>query len=443
MRRWLAGALVVFAPALASAQPGAALDEPVPAPTEPAPLVAPPAVITPSAKPAPVEDVDISSLGLDPAPADEHLNLFGFADVSWRALLIPHSSLAANYFPKENSFVVGNVNLYATKKLSRRWRSLLEVRFLYAPTTVNADGTFAASTAPDPADLERPIQYGGISIERVYLEYEINESLTVQAGSFLTPYGIWNVDHGSPAIIPVTRPYIIGENLFPQQQTGIHLYGMHPFGAYQLKYDATLTNGRGPFQAVRDLDHNKAIGARLELEAPWLDGVHLGISAYRGRFTDRPADKIAVDASGNLINTTPAGTSYDELSWGADILVHRGPLHVQAELIGNDRHYLPGNRELARGGFSPDWRYVGAYGLVGYRLDRWWQVMPFAVFEVDRMRDNAETGHDPVVYQTTLGLNFRPDPSVALKVGYTEAHISSPILDVRLRAFMTQAAWAF
>jgi hypothetical protein len=451
-RRLVISAFAFLVPAAAFAQSDPTPSEPVPTVAEP--TVTPAVVATPATPIAPVaeakepdatvSDADIAALGLDPARPDDHLNIYGFADFSWRMLLIPSTSLGANYFPKESSFVVGNINLYVTKSLSTRWRSMLEVRFLYAPAgTKNTDGTFTHTAAPNPGDVERPMQWGGVSIERVYLEYDVNEWLKIQAGSFLTPYGIWNVDHGSPTIIPVTRPYIIGENLFPGQQTGLHLYGKHPFGEYQVGYHATLTNGRGPFQAFRDLDNNKAVGGRLELETPWLDGVQLGISAYKGRYTDRPADVVAVDASGTLINTTPLGISYDEVAWGADALLHLGGLHVQTEVIVNDRNYREGAREATRGGFFNDGRYFGAYVLAGYRLDRWWQVMPYAVVELDRLRSGPDLGHEPSILKEIVGLNFRPDPSVVLKVEYDVAQVYSPILDMKFRAFMAQAAWAF
>jgi hypothetical protein len=125
--------------------------------------------------------------------------------------------------------------------------------------------------------------------------------------------------------------------------------------------------------------------------------------------------------------------------------VKHGPLHVQAELIANDRDYRPGARATTRGGFAADGSYIGAYALVGYRLDRWWQVMPFTVLEIDRNRPNADTGTDPLIVQATAGLNFRPEPSVALKVEYIQAHSYSRLvdLDLDIRILMTQAAWAF
>jgi len=389
------------------------------------------------------DDVDVS--GADPAQPDEHVTISGFADFAFRTLLMPSTALAAAYYPKESSFVVGNLNLYLTKRLSSRWRSFVEVRFTYAPNgAVNADrSAFTKATGPDPADIEREMTWGGVVIERAYLEYEVNEHLTIQAGSFLTPYGIWNVDHGSPAIIPVFRPFIIGENLFPARQSGIHAYGARPFGEYELHYDVTVSNGRGPFDAFRDLDQNKALGARLELETPWLGGLRFGVSGYGGRFTDRPPDQVVADASGKLVNSTPPGTSYDELSFGADVLWKHGPWHVQGEVIGNRRSYRVGERELARGGFLPDDNEIGGYVLGGYRFASWWHVMPFVQLETDEMRANPDFGTGSIIKHGYLGLNFRPDPSVALKINYAGGEFTSVIGKFYYQALMAQAAWAF
>jgi hypothetical protein len=69
--------------------------------------------------------------------------------------------------------------------------------------------------------------------------------------------------------------------------------------------------------------------------------------------------------------------------------------------------------------------------------------MPFGVFEIDRLRPSPNIGDAPTIYQTTLGLNFRPDPSVVLKLNLVQANVVASLRDITFRAFMTQAAWAF
>ncbi len=437
----------LMAPAIAAAQPAPDPD-PVAARV---PVAAPGPVSDPAPDPDPapepagddLDDLDLVGLGLD-SDDRERLNLYGFMDVGFSRLVPPDNALWKFIIPAEPSFAVGNLNLYLTRALSERWRSLLEVRFTYAPAgTKNADGTFVSTTAPDPANAYRPMSWGGVKVERAYLEYDATDALTVQVGSFLTPYGIWNVDHGSPVIIPTLRPWIIGEELFPQQQTGVHVYGQRPVGAYTVSYHATLSNGRGPLQSFRDLDDNKALGGRLELATGWLGSTRLGLSGYRGRFTDRPANRLVVDENGQLETIVPAGTSFDESALGVDVLVERGALRVQAEVIANRRTYRAGARALGRTGFVPDGQYVGSYVLVGHRFDRWWQVMPFVLAEVDDPRTDPEMGDTWRAIQV-VGVNLRPLPSVVLKAEYASVQaLGSPRLTGRLQIFALQAAWAF
>lgn len=68
---------------------------------------------------------------------------------------------------------------------------------------------------------------GRIQIERAWLEYSAHSLLTIRAGQGLTPVGIWNVDRGTPTIIPPSRPYVIGIGMFPTRQTGFELYGSY------------------------------------------------------------------------------------------------------------------------------------------------------------------------------------------------------------------------
>src|SRR5439155_19746980 len=133
--------------------------------------------------------------------------------------------------------------LYLAKSLIRKARALAEVRFTFLPNgSINPDGSIVNTTATDVTNVNRPVQWGGIVIERAYLEYDLGDHLTIRAGRWLTPYGIWNIDHGSPVIIATSRPYIIGEQFFPEHQTGLDAFGSHHQDGFKLNYHLTASN---------------------------------------------------------------------------------------------------------------------------------------------------------------------------------------------------------
>jgi hypothetical protein len=426
-------AIFMTVPALAYAQPAA--DEATPA--EPATATgsaSAPAAAAPSPEPDPVPasatDADLAALGLDPSAAafDDKLNIYGFADMAYQSWHFSHPIVGA---ADTYGFAAGSLNLYLSKNLSERWRTLAEVRFLYLPNGGNdGAGHTTVTKVDDPTNFDRPITWGGIAIERAYVEYDVNANLTIRAGRFLTPYGIWNTDHGSPAIIAAYRPYIIGEQYFPEQQTGVELYGRKLVGDYQVGYHATISNGRSPVDAVSDPDGKPAFGGRLELEAPWSGTLKLGASGYMGRYT-------------GVADTGVTPPSYNERSYGVDAQWDHGALHLQAELIGNDHHYLANARATSAKGFVPDGRQWGVYALAGYRFDRLWNVMPFLMAEYiqpidDTLYDNI-TGYSG-------GLNFRPTSNVILKVmyGLAQSRGTGGLLgDVDIHVFTSQVAWVF
>lgn len=419
--------LALAIPELAFAQPS----EPAPPEDTKAVGTTPEVPTVPVASPT-VEaspDIDLASLGLAPNAAafDDKLNISGFADTEYSVLHFAKPVVA-----DERGFASGSLNLYLAKNLTSRWRFLSEVRYLYAPngSLDQTTGKYTNTAATDFTDFQRSVTWGGISIERAYIEYDLDEHLTIRVGRFLTPYGVWNIDHGSPAIIAAFRPFIIGERYFPEHQTGIDLSGKTFVGEYHIGYHATVSNGRSPTDANYDQDTDLAYGGRLELEAPWAGTVKLGISGYMGRYTGLPA-----------VANSPAD-SYEERSYAGDVQWDHGGLHVQAELIGNERHYRDGQRARTTSGFALDGRQWGGYALVGYRTDRWWNVMPFAYAEmvqpIDGLLYDKISGY-------AAGLNFRPTASVALKVQGTRAQTSGDgLLDNNtITFFATQIAWAF
>lgn len=413
--------------AQAPAETEPSLTEAVPAAENPVP----PPVAEPHAHAPPpaADDFDLSTLDLDPAAAfDGKLHIYGFADFMYQRLDYGPRSLVRD----SKSFTVGNLNLYITKNLTARWRAFTEIRFLFSPNGGRAaDGTITSTTTEDPANLYRPIEWGGIRIERAYLEYDLHPRLTVRAGHWLSPYGIWNEDHGSPAIIPTYRPYVIGEQFIPEHQTGLHAFGSTYIGEYKVGYHATVSNGRTDAEATEDPDGKLAFGGRLEVEAPWAGTVNLGVSGYTGRAT----------RLGGSLFTVPV--THDEVAYAADVAWRHGGLIIQGEAMLRTRNYVVGQRAALGAGFQPDGRDVGTYVLAGYRFNTAWNVMPFAMAEY----------YNPLVSSLfdevagySVGVNFRPVPTVVLKAMATIADTEGvgAIGELgRIVILGTQAAWVF
>ncbi|MDX2052189.1 MAG: hypothetical protein SFV15_07355 [Polyangiaceae bacterium] len=385
----------------------------------------------------------------DDAPA---LQLYGFADFTYSGLLIGDNNRWAQIYHPYASFAVGNLNVYLASELGRDWRALSEVRFTYLPhgseRIVNGVTERADGTANNYADFERPVQVGGVILERAWLEYTLTTNFTLRAGQWLTPYGIWNVDHGSPTLIATHRPFTIGEELFPERQTGLELHGKYNLGETDLGYHLTLSNGRGPVDSYHDFDRNKAIGARVFLETRVLPGLlTAGGSFYKGTYTDR-AELNSVDSSSGepiLSISRPIVEKYHELSLAADAKWEWKGLQTQSEVILNQAAYdVRGARQGLNGSyFTADYQRWGVYGLVAYQLP-WVPVMPYTIVEYYNFANRPEVPPGGGVY---LGLNVRPIPRVTLKGQYTYGTFdglgSLGLGRDSISIFELQAAWSF
>lgn len=377
-------------------------------------------------------------------PGEEYrLQLYGFTDFTFSQPLAEQSFLSPY-----STFWVGNFNLYIGSELGRNWRTLAEVRFTYLP---HGQPPYTDTTQPradthvgDYADYDRPIRWGGIEIERAWLEYTLNNWLSIRAGQWLTPYGIWNVDHGSPVIVGVVRPYVVGDALFPERQTGIQLHGGTQLGSTQLGYHLTVSNGRGPIDSYRDLDKNKALGWRLFMRnESSIGNISLGFSGYWGRFTDS-LQEFVPDGEGFKLSYD-VQTQFDELALAGDIKYEIGDYFLQSEVIANHSRFTDEGRPVvpafapgASDGFAPDMNRWGVYGLTGYRTP-WLGIMPFAGAEYYRFG----TSYFPLTAAWYVGLNVRPIPRVVLKAQYTHSWYpdNEEFDGARLLAF--QAAWSF
>jgi hypothetical protein len=423
----------------------------------PAPAAGPaPGTAPPPSQGVPTADEEAAAvaqlLGQDGAAEGERgLKLYGFADFNAVGWLNLSDRWKAN-IPTPLTFFVGRVNLYLEGDIAPDWKSLMEVRYMFLPngarsTDVPLDpigntGRFDGFVA-DYADNDRPVAWGGISIQRVQLEHTFTSFLTVRVGRFLTPWGIWNVDHGSPVIIGVSKPYLIGDGFFPEAQTGFDAFGSAAIGDSTLGYHLTLSNGRGPTEAFRDLDSNKAVGGRLNLRMSLLGEVEVGVSGYGGTVTDQ---RRQIDLKAGALSYFNY-ERYRERSWAADLRWTWKSLRLQVEAAFQDRVWDDDARPVVGVGVQKDVRRAGTYALLAYRLP-WFNLMPFVMYQYYDTGDRQTFGGlaDEV---TSLqgGLNIRLNPSVVFKIEYIYGSfggvVPGSLFEDPIQQLSSQLAWAF
>jgi hypothetical protein len=395
------------------------------------------------------EDPDLAGELQELEEDASRLQVYGFADFTYTRFLMDHSSPWFDfYFSPYPSFAIGNLNIYLEKQVATRWKSLIEFRLLYLPNgaeTVSSSGESERTDTSvlDYQDKTEYLRWGGVSIERAYVEYQAHPLVAIRAGHWLTPFGIWNEDHGSPVLISIRRPFVIGLALLPRSQTGIQLHGSRAVGDSSLGYALTLSNGRGPADTYLDLDNNKGIGGRLVLETRWLDEFKLGVAAYTGTYSARSHSYGLRE--GEVEAESVLTERYSELGMAADLRARWGPLLVHAELISRQAAFDDDARPpdlVVPDAQQPDYFSYGGYVLAGVRLP-WLRLMPYATAEY--MRPQWRTV--PNMYVGALGVNFPVTPTVTLKTQLQRASIPEArniiIPEEPVIVWDAQVAWVF
>jgi hypothetical protein len=289
-----------------------------------------------------------------------------------------------------SSFVFGNLNLYFDARPLEHLHTLVEVRLTVAP-----HGEEVGLGPPLDASYERidtvafdfsspssqaQLRLGGIYIERAWAEYEFSELLHLQWGMLLTPFGIWNLDHGSPTLITLVLPTFVAAQMMPTRLLGVHVYGSAFFGPHEIGYALHVSNGRSPLEV--DLSEDKAVGGRLfwASETP-IGRLVLGSSVYIGHYEDKQK-KLDVRDDFNLFNwdTTVA---YDEQVLGFDVALDIDDFRLRSEAVLRWIEYDANKHERiftgGTAGYLPNRLEWDVYALMAYRTP--FRIEPFLQWE--------------------------------------------------------------
>ncbi len=318
----------------------------------------------------------------------DKLRLYGFMDVGlqkvWGGLM--DKGLAPS---TANNFLLGNVNLYIDANPTPDWRALMEVRFTNLPQggdhfeketgQVSRVVTEVHDTSATHGGLTG-IGLNGLILERAHIDYGPSDWLNFRAGVFLTPYGIWNVDHGAPVRIMARPPAFISANLIPERQTGVELFGTAHMLPWSLEYHLYASNGRQ--LGSTDFDEDKAFGGRVVLGTRRPIGFRVGASFFTGSSEDvRTAPGVTRDGMLGLVKVTQV--AFDELAGAGDIALDIDRLRIRSELVVVRRIYEDGKRDSYGGITIPDNVQLGTYLLVAYELP-WYRLEPYVVGEYIR-----------------------------------------------------------
>jgi len=259
---------------LEKAQPGAAAAPSLPAPVETTTLVVPlaPAELAtasetphPKADPPPMTQAESQADMTEAEHMDAsktHLNIRGFGDFGL---------YGGSQKGQTTSFSIGQLNLFITSNLSEKFRFLTELVF-----EVHQDNGFEED------------------LERVLLEYSVNDYLKLSAGRYHTGIGYYNTAYHHSTWFQTTteRPYIFEfedeGGILPIHNVGLVASGQVPSGRLGLNYLASVGNGRSssspqaePVQNYVDESNHKAANAALFARPDAIPGLQVGFSAYR------------------------------------------------------------------------------------------------------------------------------------------------------------------
>jgi hypothetical protein len=329
------------------------LIEPAPALPGDAPLSAAVVHVPASAEPSELNEAEAEALlsEHDVTEVSERgaLKVYGFTDFGLDKWFLSSRNGVGLIRPTgATTFVFGNLNLYFDVAPMERVRTLIELRFTLAPhgeeiqfgpplgdSYQRIDTTTFDFTNPTS---QAQLRLSGLFIERAVTEYTFSELFTLRWGLYLNPFGIWNLDHGSPTLIGLTLPTFIAAQMIPARLLGVHAYGSYISGGSELAYSLHVSNGRSPLDV--DLTEDKAVGARLHYAHDWQSArLVLGTSGYFGTYVDTEkainlsaAAQSASFAADDLYRENRT-IDFTEQVVGFDVALDIGALRLRSEAV--------------------------------------------------------------------------------------------------------------
>jgi hypothetical protein len=298
------------------------------------------------------------------------MRIRGFGDVDF------HGS---NQKGSTTAFSLGQLDLFITSDLSEKFNLLSEIVF--------------------EADTQNNF---GVDVERLLLQYSLNDYLNVAVGRYHTAIGWYNTayHHSTWLQTALGRPFLFefedNGGILPIHNVGVSASGLIPSGRLGLHYVAEVGNGRAsrfpgaePVQNVIDDNNGKAVNLGVYAKPEGLRGFQTGFSVYHDHLTPINQPNI-----GELILAAYAVTERPNFEWLNEVV--------------DIRHAPEG------GG-----RVFNTPGFYTQLSRRWGSYRPYFRYQYVNGSDNEPVF--PLVglmHGPSLGLRYDASESVALKLQY-------------------------
>jgi hypothetical protein len=278
------------------------------------------------------------------------------------------------------SFSLGQLDLFATARLSERWQFLAET---------------VAEASPD--------NEVAIEVERALIQFLAPGGVRVAAGRYHTAIGYYNnaYHHGLWFQTSASRPRMFAfedqGGLLPVHQVGLTADGPIPLMGTGLRWTAEIGNGHAapgaePVQVGRDEDRSKSVNLALISRPARFPGAQAGISFYADRFHTSPTANM------------------DEFIVAAHVVYTQAPYEWLSEYARVRHTPDSGGDTVTRTWYVQAARQVGA-------------ATPFVRYEsIDADPTDVLVGVAGRLRGPSVGLRVDVTPSAALKVQYDQRH---------------------
>jgi hypothetical protein len=372
-----------------------------------------------------LDEVRVS--GAESAGLERRFDIYGFTDMGiQRVWSGPRSAVSGTGSSRALTFVLGNANLYFDATPVSGWRGLTEIRLTnYPDGAVNqlslpALGIPEERVSTDVFDVNAPdpgwdeVRWGSIVLEQAWIQGTASDLLSVRLGYFLTPFGIWSIDHGTPTLIALDRPQFTRGRAFPDHQLGLQALGHVMKGAWTYGYVATVSNGKTA--GGLDPTDDKAFGARLTAATTRPVRLTLGLSGYMGRYSQVEKE----GSTAGLAVTEREVVAYRQWDVGADVSLDVGDFRLRTEGLIERLEYRDGKRDTVYGLPGTQWpdRTLWAYYVLGAYQLPWWGLEPYVSGEIFRFPTPISEG----ALIPGFGLNVHFTTEVQLKTQFARAH---------------------